>query len=50
MSEYNLPVPDDIPWLNLSQEEVEELRKQKYELSQYGKEKLKKLLSKNNNK
>jgi hypothetical protein len=29
MTEYNLPVPDDAPWLNLSPEEIEELRKSK---------------------
>ena len=47
MSEPNLPVPDDALWLNLSKEEVEELRKQKYELSEYAKEKLKTLLKEN---
>ena len=47
MTEPNLPVPDDAPWLNLSKEEVEALRKQKYELSEYAKEKLKKLLKEN---
>ncbi len=40
---HNLPVPDDFPWLNLSQEEVEELRNKKHELTDYGKEKLRKL-------
>ena len=43
----NLPVPDDAPWLNLSQEEVQELRNKKYELSQYGKEKIRKLMTEN---
>ena len=38
---------DDAPWLNLSKEEVEELRKQKYELTEYAKEKLKTLLKEN---
>ena len=45
MSEYDLPVPDDAPWLNLSKEEIEDLRKQKYELTEYGKQKLKKLMN-----
>ena len=43
MTDINLPVPDDAPFLNLSQEEVEQLRQQKKELSEYGREKLKKL-------
>ena len=42
----NLPEPDDAPWLNLTQEEVEELRKQKHELTEYGKQKLRKLMNK----
>jgi hypothetical protein len=46
MSEYNLPVPDDMPWLNLSQEEVNELRNKKFELTQYGKQRLKELIYK----
>ena len=37
---------EDMPWVNLTQEEVEELRKQKHELTEYGKEKLRKLMSK----
>ena len=41
----NLPVPDDAPWLNLSQEEVEELRNKKHELTEYGKQKLKEMLT-----
>ena len=41
---HNSPVPDDAPWLNLSEKEIEELRKQKYELSQYGKQKIKQLM------
>jgi len=40
----NLPVPDDAPWLNLSQEEVEELRNKKHELTEYGREQLRKLM------
>jgi len=46
MTEYNLPEKDDAPWLNLSEKEIEELRKQKYELSQYGKQKLRELMNK----
>ena len=42
MTEHNLPVPDDAPWLNLSHNETQELRKQKYEIAEYAKEKLKK--------
>jgi hypothetical protein len=42
----NLPEPDDAPWLNLSQEEVNDLRKSKKELTEYGKEKLKELKEK----
>jgi hypothetical protein len=37
---------DDMPWVNLTQEEVEELRNKKYELTEYGKEKLRKLMNK----
>ena len=36
----NLPEPDDAPWLNLSQEEINQLRNQKYQLTKYGKEKI----------
>jgi hypothetical protein len=35
---------EDMPWVNLTQEEVEELRKQKYELTEYGKQKLRELM------
>ena len=38
--EHNLPVPDDAPWLNLSPQEIEELRNNKKELSEYGREKI----------
>jgi hypothetical protein len=34
---------EDMPWVNLTQEEVEELRKQKHELTEYAKEKLRKM-------
>jgi len=46
MSENNLPDLEDAPWLSLSKEEIEDLRKQKQELTEYGKEKLKKLMNK----
>jgi hypothetical protein len=34
---------DDMPWVNLTQEEVEELRNKKHELTEYGKQRLKEL-------
>jgi len=37
---------DDMPWVNLTQEEVEELRNKKYELTEYGKQKLRELMDK----
>ena len=37
---------DDMPWVNLTQEEVEELRKQKHELTEYGKQRLRELMNK----
>ena len=46
MTEHNLPVPDDAPWLNLSQEEVNDLRKSKKELTEYGREKIRELMLK----
>jgi len=46
MTEHNLPVPDDSPWLNLSQKEVEELRNKKHELTEYGKQRLRELIYK----
>lgn len=36
---------DDMPWVNLTQEEVEELRTKKHELTEYGKQKLRKLMT-----
>jgi neutral trehalase len=33
-----------MPWVNLTQEEVEELRKQKHELTEYGKQRLRELM------
>jgi hypothetical protein len=44
MTEHNLPVPDDAPWLNLSPQEIEELRNSKKELTEYGKEKFARLV------
>ena len=32
---------EDMPWVELTQEEVDELREKKYELTEYGKQKLK---------
>jgi hypothetical protein len=46
MTEHNLPVPDDMVWVNLTQEEIEELRNKKHELTEYGREQLRKLMSK----
>ena len=43
-AEHNLPVPDDMPRVNLSQKEIEELRKQKHTLTEYGREQLKRLM------
>jgi hypothetical protein len=37
---------EDMPWVNLTQEEVEELRNKKHELTEYGKQKLRKLMDK----
>jgi len=36
---------EDMPWVNLTQEEVDELRNKKYELTDYGKQKLKQMMS-----
>ena len=36
---------DEMPWVNLTQEEVEELRNKKHELTEYGKQKLKEMLT-----
>jgi hypothetical protein len=35
---------EDMPWVNLTQEEVEELRNKKHELTEYGREQLRKLM------
>jgi hypothetical protein len=37
---------DDMPWVNLTQEEVKELRNKKHELTEYGKQKLRELMNK----
>jgi len=45
----NLPENDDAPWLNLSQEEINQLRYNKQELTEYGKEKIRALMLKYDN-
>ena len=37
---------EDMPWVNLTREEVEELRNKKHELTEYGKQKLRELAKK----
>ena len=37
---------DDMPWVNITQEEVETLRQSKKELTEYGKQKLKEMMNK----
>jgi hypothetical protein len=37
---------DDMPWLNLSPQEIEELRNKKHELTEYGKQRLRELMNK----
>lgn len=37
---------EDMPWVNLTQEEVDELREKKYDLSEYGKKKIKRMMEK----
>ncbi len=37
---------DDMVWVNLTQEEIEELRNKKHELTEYGKQKLRELMNK----
>ena len=44
MTEHNLPENDDAPWLNLTPQEVEELRYNKQKLTEYGREKLRTLI------
>jgi hypothetical protein len=46
-NDYNIPEPrDDAPWLNLTPQEVEELRYNKQELTKYGREKIRALMLK----
>jgi hypothetical protein len=35
---------EDMPWVNLTQEEIQELRNKKHELTEYGREQLKRLM------
>jgi hypothetical protein len=35
---------EDMPWVNLTQEEVEELRNKKHELTEYGKDKIREMM------
>jgi hypothetical protein len=44
MTEHNIPEPDDAPWLNLTPQEVEELRYNKQNLTNYGREKIRALM------
>jgi len=44
MTEHNLPEPDDAPWLNLTQDEINQLRYDKQKLTDYGREKLRTLI------
>lgn len=46
MTEFNLPEPDDAPWLNLSPQEIEELRTNKKYLTAQAKQKIRKLKAK----
>jgi hypothetical protein len=46
MSDYNLPVPDDLPHLNLTPEEIQELRTNKQQLTEYGRDKIRELMNK----
>jgi len=36
---------EDMPWVNLTQKEVEELRNKKHELTEYGKQRLKEMMT-----
>jgi hypothetical protein len=36
---------EEMPWVNLTQEEVNELRNKKYELTEYGKQRLKEMMT-----
>ena len=37
-----------MPWVNLTQDEVEELRNKKHELTEYGRKQIRKMIKKNN--
>ncbi len=39
------PMNNDMPWVNLTQKEINELRDKKFELTQYGKDKLRELMN-----
>ena len=39
-------IDEDMPWVNLTDKEVEELRAKKHELTEYGKQRLKELINK----
>ncbi len=44
MTDYNLPVPDEMPWaLGLSKEEIQKLREDKQRLTEYGRKRLREL-------
>jgi hypothetical protein len=36
---------DDMPWVNLTQKEIEELRNKKHELTEYGKQRLREMMT-----
>ena len=46
MTKHNLPENDDAPWLNLTQEEINQLRYDKQKLTDYGREKIRELMLK----
>ena len=39
---------DDMPWVDLTPEEIQELRNKKHELTEYGKQKIRELMNKSN--
>jgi hypothetical protein len=46
MTKHNLPENDDAPWLNLTPEEISQLRYDKQKLTDYGREKIRALMLK----
>ena len=36
---------EDMPWIDLTPEEIQELRTKKYELTEYGKQKIRELMN-----